>query len=167
METADALDTTNGPKRGRRPAARRRAGVDGNTRSEGGMAQCASVAEGSPVHVDLAEVLTFAVELNRSRAARLGVRLHFYVLDHVIPSDRQLVLLQRLDMLVQQAVSRARRGTTLIGLAGMRDGSARISMRVVSSDGAQDRAIGREGASRQWDWLCQEACAGGEHLRAA
>ena len=155
METVDALATKASLKRGYQPVAWWQAGVDGDTRSRGGVEQCARGAEESISNVDLAEVLTLTVELNRSRTMRLGVRLHFYVPDQVIPSDRQLALLQKLDMLIDKAVSRAGRGTTMIGLAGMRHGSVRISARVVRSDSAQDRASDRECASRQWDWLCQ------------
>lgn len=113
-------------------------------------------ADGSTATIDLAEVLTFAVEMNRSRAARYGVRLHFYVLDQVIALDDQFEVLQKLDMLLRRTICRAHWGSALVGQVGIRNGMAEVHIRFARPSGTTDCAHGLDWVDEVWTWPCGE-----------
>lgn len=65
----------------------------------------------TPACSDLAAVVSTAIELNRNRAARQGVRLHAYVVDQAIPVSTQSALVENFDKLLGRVIASAHFGS--------------------------------------------------------
>jgi hypothetical protein len=98
-----------------------------------------------------------AVELNRGKAARLGVRLHCYVLDQAIPSRNTESLLARLDKVICAAVSNAHWGSLMTVQAGVRNGAVELGVhyaRPATGCGSTLDLI-----NEQWSWQLEAHAA--------
>ena len=163
MTTECACSTTRDDGRRQTSPTRLRPGAS-PTGAERATANPRASEEGSSLPIDLAEVVAFAVELNRARAAANAVRLHFFATDQAIPFEGQLELLEKLDMVLRSAVRHECPGATLMGLVDIRDGEARVALH---SACGRHGAEGVRGAGEVWSWPCTDLAPGEWSVRPA
>ena len=108
----------------------------------------------------LVDILSMAVEINRNVAMRHSVRIHCYVLDQVLDSDAQGVLLDKLDLLLGRVVRTAHWGSLVTCQAGICDGEVRIYIRFAvpaPAEAACESEI--DWVDEVWSWSLDEPAA--------
>lgn len=102
---------------------------------------------GDDCGVELADLLSMAVELNRNAAQQRNVRIHCYVRDQALELERKDALLAKLDMLLGRAVQRAHWGSVITCQAGLGNDEARFYVRFAVP------AFAERGSTSAIDWV--------------
>lgn len=107
-------------------------------------------AHRSAAATSFAAVVSMAVELNRGKAARQGVRLHCYVLDQHVPSQDTDGLLGKLDKIIRATASNAHWGSLVTVQAALRNGYVEIGVHYARPAAGCESTI--DLIDEQWSW---------------
>jgi hypothetical protein len=137
-----------------RPARDRRQAVSA------GAAHRTSSLVGDGCGVELGDLLSMAVELNRNAAQQRNVQIHCYALDQALELERKEFLLAKLDMLLGRAVQNAHWGSLITCQAGIGNGEAKFYIRFAvrtCDEGASTSGI--DWVDEVWSWSLSETAA--------
>jgi len=110
--------------------------------------------------IELGDILSMAVELNRNAARQRNIRIHCYVLDQTLELERKDVLLAKLDMLLGRAIQRAHWGSLITCQAGLGIGEARFYIRFAIPTCAEGPSTsGIDWVDELWSWSLSETAA--------
>ena len=110
--------------------------------------------------VELGDLLSMAVELNRNAAQQRNVRIHCYVLDLSLELERKDVLLAKLDMLLGRAVQNAHWGSLITCQAGIENDEAKFYIRFAAATCAEGPSTsGIDWVDELWSWSLSETVA--------
>ncbi len=117
------------------------------------MARRTATSIKSDASAELADILSMAVELNRNGAMSRNVRIHCYVLDQAIDFASQLMLLNKLDLLLGRAIERAHWGSLVTCQAGIGNGQARFCIRfAIPARDEHANPSGIDWIDEVWSW---------------
>ena len=110
--------------------------------------------------VELGDLLSMAVELNRNAAQQRNVRIHCYVLDQSLELERKDVLLAKLDILLGRAVQNAHWGSLITCQAGIENDEAKFYIRFAVPTCAEGPSTsGIDWVDELWSWSLSETVA--------
>lgn len=110
--------------------------------------------------VELGDLLSMAVELNRNAAQQRDVRIHCYVLDLSLELERKDVLLAKLDILLGRAVQNAHWGSLITCQAGIENDEAKFYIRFAAATCAEGPSTsGIDWVDEVWSWSLSETAA--------
>jgi hypothetical protein len=110
--------------------------------------------------VELGDLLSMAVELNRNAAQQRNVRIHCHVLDQSLELERKDVLLAKLDLLLGRAIQRAHWGSIITCQAGLGNGEARFYVRFAVPAFAERRSTPAiDWVDELWSWSLSQTAA--------
>lgn len=110
--------------------------------------------------VELGDLLSMAVELNRNAAQQRNVRIHCYVLDQSLELKRKDVLLAKLDILLGRAVQNAHWGSLITCQAGIENDEAKFYIRFAVPTCAEGPSTsGIDWVDELWSWSLSETVA--------